>query len=240
MARSGVYLTGDDTRRLNRNGRNARMEPWSDAAGTGQGGHGMKVRTQRRRAVVRRAAAAAAVLAGALATACGPRAAGGTDHSIEGEAFTTGRAEYVARQDAEQWLIDVDYSFTNTTELTLFVPVCQQPHPPTLEKLEDGAWVTAYSPAVLLCWEPPMEIAPGSQFTDTLRVHAGLPGSNLYPQLEVSEVSGTYRLVWNVLRSNQAGAAAERLTSSTFTIRQATAARPPGSGGLAGAGVRGD
>jgi hypothetical protein len=160
-----------------------------------------------------------------LSAGCTPMPPAGADAAGDEWPFATGRSEYRAAQHAGEWAVDIDFTFINTTERTLYVPVCRQPHPPALEKLEGTAWVPAYSPAVLLCWEAPLEIAPGGAFTDTLHVRAGVAGGDVHPQLEVDEIAGTYRLVWSVLRSNQAGGARERLTSDTFTIRRAEVTR---------------
>jgi hypothetical protein len=39
-------------------------------------------------------------------------------------------------------------------------------------------------------------IRPGATYADTLRVFAGKPASDVYPQFTVPEVEGIYRLVW--------------------------------------------
>ena len=89
------------------------------------------------------------------------------------------------------------YRFTNRSESIVYIPVCQGPHPPFLQKWEAGIWVLAYSLAVPRCLGEPLEIAPGESIARTYEIIHGMPGSNLRT-FRVSEVEGVYRMVWNI------------------------------------------
>lgn len=115
------------------------------------------------------------------------------------EPIRTDRSRYTIRETEERFEVEIPFSYTNRTGETVYVINCRGIAPPTLEKWEDGAWIRAWSPAVPLCLSPPIEIAPGQTYTNTLQVVAGRPGTNVAPTFEVEDIDGTYRLVWHGL-----------------------------------------
>jgi hypothetical protein len=90
----------------------------------------------------------------------------------------------------------IPFTFRNRTGGPVYIPNCGGNAPPMLQKLEDGQWVNAWAPVVLLCLSPPIVITPGTTYADTLRVFGGHPGNNMYPKFDVPHVPGTYRLLW--------------------------------------------
>lgn len=55
--------------------------------------------------------------------------------------------------------------------------------------------MSAWSPVLLECLSPPIEIAPGASLNDEVDISAGKRGSNMYPQFMVDDIEGVYRLV---------------------------------------------
>ena len=92
--------------------------------------------------------------------------------------------------------VDIPFTFHNGTGKPVYLVNCRGSVPPSLQKWQNGQWVMAWSPVVLLCLSPPIEVAPGAVYQDTLRVFAGRMGSNDHPQFQVREPVGTYRLAW--------------------------------------------
>jgi hypothetical protein len=76
-----------------------------------------------------------------------------------------------------------------------------------LQKRTGGTWQTVWEAITSLCLSPPVWIAPGATYTDTLRLFGGKPGRPVAPELAVDRVAGEYRLVWQQLRRARAGAA---------------------------------
>lgn len=69
-----------------------------------------------------------------------------------------------------------------------------------LQKRVGARWQQVWGSITLLCLSPPVVIAPGDRYTDTLEVFGGTPGKPIAPTLQVPEVEGEYRLVWTQLR----------------------------------------
>lgn len=93
----------------------------------------------------------------------------------------------------------IPFTYTNRTGDTVFVVNCNGNAPPSLEKHESGDWVPAWGAVVDLCLSPPIVIAPGEAYTDTLEVFGGFPDSDAHPQFTVDDVEGVYRLLWRPL-----------------------------------------
>jgi hypothetical protein len=111
----------------------------------------------------------------------------------------TDRAEYTLRYTEQLAEATIGVRYTNRTGSPVYLPTCHVPHPPVLEKRVGSTWVAAYRPAVLACLGPPVVIQPGATYEYTFKVVAGRPGTNSFPQFEVAEIPGTYRLVWGLL-----------------------------------------
>ena len=126
----------------------------------------------------------------------GPTSAG---QAAAGAPIKTDRTEYTLRFGAELAEMSIGVSYTNRTGSRVYLPTCHGANPPWLEKRVGSEWVAAYRPAVLACLGPPVVIQPGDTYDYTLKVVAGRRGTNRYPQFEVAEIPGTYRLVWGLL-----------------------------------------
>ena len=132
----------------------------------------------------------------ASAAACHPagaRAALGG----EGATLTTDSLEYGVSQAGGLYQAAIGFTYTNRTDTVLSVNYCRVPGPPTLEKRVDGQWVRAYDAVRLLCLAiPPFRLPAGESYHADLRLAVGVPGANVFPQLDVDSIPGVYRLRW--------------------------------------------
>ncbi|MGH7477611.1 MAG: hypothetical protein ACRELD_15190 [Longimicrobiales bacterium] len=135
-----------------------------------------------------------------------------------GPAMGTDSAVYHARLDERTIRVTIGFRYTNRTDGPVYVGRCRFDHPPSLQKLVEGAWVTAYSPVVLMCWEPPTVIARGATYDGVLHVVMGRAGTNIHPKVEVPPLAGTYRLFWYI--SGQDPLPERERTSTPFEIRE--------------------
>ena len=100
--------------------------------------------------------------------------------------------------------VSIAYAFTNQTGGRVYLVNCNGAFALHLERNEGDEWQTAWSPVLPACLGPPIVIAEDEVWRDTVEVRAGLHGSNLFPQFDVADPSGTYRIVWdNALDSFQ-------------------------------------
>jgi hypothetical protein len=132
---------------------------------------------------------------------------------------------YQLRDDGRGGLTTgIPFTYHNDTGRTVYLVNCGGDVPPSLEKWVDSRWVAAWSPILLMCLSPPIVIAPGDDFEYTLAVYAARHGSNAFPQFEVAEPQGTYRLVWHAPRHDYYSDAPSPLplddrVSNTFELR---------------------
>ncbi len=108
----------------------------------------------------------------------------------------TDRLRYDVVSGGSGWRAQIVWTFTNPIAEPVSVVNCRGSAPTKLQKLESDEWINAWSPAFLLCLSPPIVVAAGATYADTLHFFAGYPGSNAGPKLEVQEIEGVYRLVW--------------------------------------------
>jgi len=113
------------------------------------------------------------------------------------ELIQTDRAEYQLRTHGDGLATEIPFTFTNRTGTTVSVATCNGSAPPALEKWVNGKWIPAWSPIYLLCGSPSIVIPRAATYTDTLRLFAGNPSSDVHPQFLVEEIPGTYRPVWH-------------------------------------------
>ncbi len=139
--------------------------------------------------------------------------------------FRTDATAYTVRSTEAGFEVTIPFTFTNAGSHTVHVVNCMGETSVQLEKLVDGEWVVAWSAAVPECLGPPIVVRTGQQWEGDVEVSSGLPGSNLYPQFEVAEIPGEYRLVWSdvVIPYNDPARAGEVLpleqrTSNRFTL----------------------
>jgi len=111
----------------------------------------------------------------------------------------TEKEEYVVAVEVWTFDVTIDFTFTNATKDMVYISRCGGPRMPSLEKLSGQDWVAAYHPFHFSCLEPPLRIEPEESIDLRFRVVAGRPGTSLRPKFLVTEISGTYRLVWPFL-----------------------------------------
>jgi len=166
----------------------------------------------------------ACLLAGLALTACEEGVLGfGDDSEV---AFRTDRTSYALEATEMGVRVDIPFSYTNRTGQDVYVVNCNGIAPPLLEKWAEGRWEIAWVPMVPDCLSPPIVIRDGSAHRDTLRVFAGYGSVDIYPEFQIGERAGRYRLVWErVLWSFDAGAypfgeklPSELRISNDFTI----------------------
>jgi len=131
-----------------------------------------------------------------------PDPVGATTPDPDGAPIVTDLASYTLERGSHGWEGEISFEYTNRTDGTISILNCNESFSLRLEKLEDGDWISAWGPAIPECLSPPIEIEPGASYVRTLPVFGGFPGSNVYPQFQVEEIDGTYRLViesayWN-------------------------------------------
>lgn len=112
------------------------------------------------------------------------------------EPIGTESDHYELRREDDWLRADISYKFTNRTGGPVYLVNCNRGFVLQLERLTDSGWQRAWSPAQNDCLSPPIVIDPGSTFDHTLKVVAGLPGTNMHPQFDVEDPSGIYRIVW--------------------------------------------
>jgi hypothetical protein len=116
----------------------------------------------------------------------------------ENYALTVDRSRYRVRYSRPVFGLVINVTFTNRTSDDAWIPSCRSPNPPVLEKRENGQWVEAFVPVVLSCLGEPEVIAPGEHFRMRYEVVSGYPGSNVHPQFSVRQITGVYRLRWDI------------------------------------------
>lgn len=118
--------------------------------------------------------------------------------------FQTGSLSYALVAGSHGYEGEIDVRFTNRTAGTVYFVNCSGATGVSLEKRILGDWVAVWSPALPECLSPPITVAPGGIYDSRISVFGGYQGSNDWPQFAVTNVAGTYRLVWHdALRSYQ-------------------------------------
>ena len=123
-----------------------------------------------------------------------------------GPAIRTDRARYVLADSGGIARLTIPLSYRNDTDRPVYLPTCRGVQPPRLEKKVGDRWIVAYAPIVSFCMGVPLSIRPGDSFNYTMRIVAGMPGTTYAPRFIVSEVPGTYRVLWEVFAGVQGDA----------------------------------
>jgi len=136
------------------------------------------------------------------ALACGGGPATGPDARMDRRAaapIQTDRPVYALGPGPSGGVeVTIGLRYENATGGPAYIPTCHGVHPPELQKRVGSSWVTVYSPVVLLCLGPPVVVQPGGVYTYAYRVVAYPRGGDMYPQFELDETPGTYRLAWGI------------------------------------------
>jgi len=116
--------------------------------------------------------------------------------------------------------VTIRIAYHNTSDQPVFLPSCQGPHPPRLQKQVGDEWVMAYSPNVLACQGTPLTIAAGESYNYVFEVVAGMPGTNYSPRFNVPEVPGTYRVVWEIFHGAVGNETTPVITRDPLPLQQ--------------------
>lgn len=177
---------------------------------------------------------AVALLIAVVPVACGGSATPTGAAAVVGPAgasapIRTDRAEYVADRTGGGVALDIAIRFTNPTDGPTWLSTCHGTYPPAMEKLVGGSWVRAYEPPALFCLGIPIVVPAGGTHDEVFMVRASARGSNTYPQFELEQIPGTYRLVWEIYQGDGSELARletprllpfEQRVSNTFTITE--------------------
>jgi len=101
----------------------------------------------------------------------------------------------------DRFAATIPYTFTNRTGGPVYLVNCEGAFAFGLERRDEEGWTTAWSPILPACLSPPIVIAEDEVWADTMDVYGSVPGTNSYPQFDVADPAGMYRIVWSALSS---------------------------------------
>lgn len=133
----------------------------------------------------------------------------------------TDSPEYRLEPYGAGWHASIPYTFTNRTGRPVYLANCRGGFGVHLDREDNGTWRTVWSPVLLLCLSPPIVIGRYERFTHTLSVWGARPGTDIRPQFDREDPSGTYRIVWDAAYhlSGPGFPAAARI-SNEFVLRK--------------------
>ena len=146
---------------------------------------------------LRRVLLAAVAAAGACSSSEAPPDAGGSPPESVGEAgpgFRTSRLHYDARRVGDGIEIHIPYVYRTATGDSVYFTNCNEIIVPSLEKQIGDTWSSVWTGASPACRSLPVVVPPGGERMDTIQV---LSSPDMYPELKVDDLNGTYRLVWH-------------------------------------------
>lgn len=117
--------------------------------------------------------------------------------------ITTDRAVYSAEvsgwrsPDDRFWRMElsVGLTYSNPSDIPLYISYCQGPNPPGLERRVNGQWEAAYQPPHLMCGGV-LRIDPGEEFSYEFRIRGYDPRIDVRPTWVPDDLEGRYRVVW--------------------------------------------
>lgn len=137
-----------------------------------------------------------------------------------GPPIQTDRQRYVVTDSAGLSRLTIQLTYRNRTGKSVFLPTCRGPQPPRLQKQVGDTWMVAYAPVILACEGPPIEIPDGGSYDYTFRILAGMPGTNFAPRWAVSEIPGTYRILWEIFSDVEGNPARPVRTRNPLPVEQ--------------------
>lgn len=140
---------------------------------------------------LRRVLLAAVAAAGACSSSEAPPAPSGVETA---RGFRTSRLHYDATRAADGIEIHIPYVYRNATGDSVYFINCNEIIVPSLEKRIGDTWSPVWTGASSACLSPPVVVPQEGEYMDTVRV---LSAPGMYPQLDVADIGGTYRLVWH-------------------------------------------
>jgi hypothetical protein len=128
----------------------------------------------------------------------------------------TDSTEIGVRFRSGAYFAKIGYVYTNTTAGPVSMAGCGGPPAPQLEKKVEGKWVAAYYAVYPLCrMMPDFRLESGATHRGVVHFLAHTPGQNIYPDLLVDSIDGTYRLRWMFTEGTDAYLESARRVEST-------------------------
>ncbi len=90
----------------------------------------------------------------------------------------------------------VRVTISNPRSDTSFIVTCNGQSGTSLERLQNGVWIPAWSDAVAACFGSVIGIPPNRSADASVYVGGGGAGASISPQFSVPYIPGVYRLVW--------------------------------------------
>jgi hypothetical protein len=140
--------------------------------------------------------------------------------SAGGPPIETDRTVYAVDDSAGLARLTIRMTYHNTTGKDVYIPTCGGPQPPRLQKQVGSTWVVAFAPNVLACERAPVIVPAGDSYGYTFRILAGMPGTNFAPRWAVSEIPGTYRVLWELFHSTTGDPSRPSTTRDPLPIDQ--------------------
>ncbi len=147
----------------------------------------------------------AAMTAMAALAACSDSPTAPPEQTLEGPRvtlFRTDSASYTLLTESYGVTGSIQARLSNSTGESIYLVNCNGDTDVSLEKWIDGRWQLAWAPDVQTCLSEPIIVPAGGTWDTTIDIFAGPRGSNTYPQFEVEESPGSYRLVWHDVLSS--------------------------------------
>ncbi len=95
-------------------------------------------------------------------------------------------------------VVSMRVSYTNPTGSTAYLRKCSNEKPiPVLQKLDSTGWINALEPVCYTRLVPPIRVEPRKTYTQAVALQSSLY-PNTYPRFSVNEISGTYRLLYEI------------------------------------------
>ena len=132
----------------------------------------------------------------------------------------TDRTVYAVDDTAGLARLTIRMTYRNNTGKDVYLPTCRGPQPPRLQKEVNGSWVVAFAPNVLACEGAPITVRAGDSYDYTFRILAGMPGTNYAPRFAVSEIPGTYRILWEIFSATTGNPSRPSTTRDPLPIEQ--------------------
>ena len=151
-----------------------------------------------------------------VSTGCAAATAGSAGRAP----IETDRTVYAVDDTAGLARLTIRMTYRNTTGKDVYLPTCRGPQPPRLQKEVNGSWVIAFAPNVLACEGAPITVRAGDSYDYTFRILAGMPGTNYAPRFAVSEIPGTYRILWEIFSATAGDPSRPSTTRDPLPIEQ--------------------
>jgi hypothetical protein len=110
--------------------------------------------------------------------------------------FQTDSLAYTLSAEQLWWEGRVTYAFTNNTGKPVSFVNCNGQTRLVFQKLEGAAWRDIWGPATFECLSAPITVAPGETQVSSVRVLVEYPGGPGDPGTSASDLTGTFRIVW--------------------------------------------